>query len=1101
MENIKKAVLLAGITAVCFLGTPAFALVDNSQAIIEQQTVPSQDTQQPSQPQQSQTPAFAPGELIVKIKDGKTMDELSELNTKYDVTSTEGIFQSPGSPEDMLKSLQQKSADLDSQHDSWYWQMDKDSKEYKDYVAKIEAQKEVLKSQISAEQALIDHLTQRQSRADNSVTTPDLTNTYILKTNSSVNIVAIAENYSSHPAVEYAEPNYVRKVEQTSPILGPPPLPSWPYVLPNDAYVDPNHTNTWTKGAWGQAYEDMWGLKKIQADKAWRLSLGEGAIVAVIDTGVDHTHEDISGNIWINTREKPGNGIDDDGNGYVDDVRGWDFVNDSNDPKDGFGHGTHCAGTIAAIGNNKIGIIGVSPKAKIMPVKGLDDFGYGTDAALVKCIYYAANNGADILSNSWGGSGSSQVITDAVNYAYAKGCVVIASAGNSSADVKYFSPANIDKVIAVAATGQNDKLCLFSNFGNKIDVTAPGGDDTLTSLYANFNNVLSLLAPNSYLAKNYGADIVGYKYLKLAGTSMACPHVSGLAALLIAKYPADTNKQTRGRIMETADVLSQEPLYSAGLLGSGRINSYRALSEPFKPYFKFKDLSLKELSGDADQIPESGERIKLVIKLESIGQDMSVVKGAISTDSLYISRIDIPVSSFYRSQDGTMDNSNSPFVFTIGKVEYQSPVNIKLTINAGGSVQMLNLKINLGIRQLPIDYNTYKIGAYSLYNNKIAWDRTTVDSHVGYVYSGEVYLYDIKSNQVKQISANDGRIKAWPAMYENKIACLDKSSPYSNWNVFLYDLTAKTATFITQDSFNHRDPAIYKNKIVWSDDRNGNNDIYLYDIDKKQERRITTNPAGQITPKIYGNKIAWIDFRNGPYDWYRYDICVYDLDKNEEKMIPRGGSNVLWPIDIFGNKVVWADNNNIYLYDLDKNEQKLISSRNYQYYITSLRIYGNKIIWDDSVSGNSVQVFMYDLNTNQKTMVTKDQYAVSPMIYARNITWLNWNDDIYKPHMYIAEIPDITPPIGSIRINNGALYTRSPIVTLNLYAQDDESGMGNGAQMQFSNDGARWSAPGPYVTSKLWPLTPGIGLKIVYVRFKDAAGNWSRVYSAYIKVY
>lgn len=197
---------------------------------------------------------------------------------------------------------------------------------------------------------------------------------------------------------------------------------------------DPNDPYFLSYGSWGQNYDDLWGIKLIGSPSAWDTTTGSGVIVAVVDTGIDYTHPDIGANVWINTKEIPNNGIDDDGNGYIDDVQGWDFIGTSylnptqdNNVMDGYGHGTHVAGTIAAVGNNNIGVIGVAWQAQVMAVKGLDNSGYGLDSTLSPAILYAVNNGADVISNSWTGQGTSQTIADAVSYAYNLGAVIVAA--------------------------------------------------------------------------------------------------------------------------------------------------------------------------------------------------------------------------------------------------------------------------------------------------------------------------------------------------------------------------------------------------------------------------------------------------------------------------------------------------------------------------------------------------------------------------------------------------------------------------------------------------------------------------------------------------
>ncbi|MCU1268425.1 MAG: peptidase and in kexin sedolisin [Acidobacteria bacterium] len=378
------------------------------------------------------------------------------------------------------------------------------------------------------------------------------------------------------PEIEYAELNVIMKTQS----------------VPNDTYYG-------TSGAWGQTFRDLWGLQAINAETAWDTSQGDNVVVAVVDTGLDYNHEDIANNVWQNDGEmgldgsgndKRSNAIDDDGDGLIDDWHGWDFVTidgtpADNNPMDDFGHGTHVSGTIAATGNNGLGIIGVAPHAKIMALKGLDSNGSGSMEDLCNAIIYAADKGASVINNSWGGSGDTpQTLIDAIAYAHnIKGVVVVAAAGNSNWDVgtqeKGFYPACIRDVIAVAAVTHTDAKASFSNYGPKIDVAAPGGGDTdPTGLLVQPDRaIVSLLSSAaSSTMTGSGQLVVGTKYLRQEGTSMASPHVAGLAALIRATHPEFSPEQVRQAIKQSADDIG-----AAGVdnqFGSGRINAARSLT-------------------------------------------------------------------------------------------------------------------------------------------------------------------------------------------------------------------------------------------------------------------------------------------------------------------------------------------------------------------------------------------------------------------------------------------------------------------------------------------------------------------------------------------
>jgi subtilisin family serine protease len=271
------------------------------------------------------------------------------------------------------------------------------------------------------------------------------------------------EILKADPDIEYAEPNYLRYAMATIP-------------------DDTDFTRLWGLNNSGQSVNGIVGTadRDIDAPEAWDIATGSSTVViAVLDSGGAYDHADLSDNIWSNTDEIPDNGVDDDGNGYVDDLRGWDFVDNDNDPSDSYDHGTHVAGTIAAKGNNGIGVTGVCWTAKIMPLKFLDASGAGTVLGEIAAIDYAIQNGANIINASYGGSGLSQIEYDAIANANAAGIVFVAAAGNAAADIDttpvYPAGHDLANIVSVASTNQDDALSSFSNYGHaSVDVAAPG---------------------------------------------------------------------------------------------------------------------------------------------------------------------------------------------------------------------------------------------------------------------------------------------------------------------------------------------------------------------------------------------------------------------------------------------------------------------------------------------------------------------------------------------------------------------------------------------------------------------------------------------------
>jgi subtilisin family serine protease len=345
----------------------------------------------------------------------------------------------------------------------------------------------------------------------------------------------------SDPRVRYAEPNFVVSAD----------------VTPNDPFF----SRLWGLNNNGFPVSGRWGMPDadIDAPEAWSVTTGSDAVtVAVIDTGIDYSHPDLSSQMWINPGENcPGcrtDGIDNDGNGYVDDWRGWDFANGDNNPMDDNGHGTHVAGTIGATGNNGIGVTGVNWRVRLLPLKFLSAAGTGTTADAVSAVLYAADKGATVLNNSWGGDEYSQALADAITVADTHGALFVAAAGNSGTDndsmPTYPASYALPNVLTVAATDNSDQLAYFSNVGRKsVDLAAPG-----LNIYSTWP---------------------GGTYQYMSGTSMAAPHVSGAVALAKAAFPSATGVGLKALLLESVDPLASLTNYTAT---GGRLNANNAVT-------------------------------------------------------------------------------------------------------------------------------------------------------------------------------------------------------------------------------------------------------------------------------------------------------------------------------------------------------------------------------------------------------------------------------------------------------------------------------------------------------------------------------------------
>ncbi len=874
------------------------------------------------------SPEYTPNEIIVKFKAEAAQSLEQQITKKGEAASGLKFAASAVSLDRLNEKHKVKKIVL----------VFKDFKKHRKAIEDLKAKadlKEHFKKKYAIDAIRLtqkeEHILKRLKRSPKDAKIPNLERIYKIELEEGQSVEEAVAEYSKDPNVEYAEPNYIYELFAT-------PLPDLHYV-PNDYYIgDTVNVGYWRENSWGEAYPDMWGLQKIQAIEAWNVfdinengifdpgetRPGEGVVVGLIDSGVDYTHEDIAANIWTNEDEIPNNGIDDDGNGYIDDVKGWDFLAqtiydtaEDNDPFDAFGHGTHCAGTIAAVANNGVGIAGIAPYAKIMALKAGDSSGYLTTIALEKAIYYAVDNGADILSNSWGGRNFSESMQEIFDYAYAKGCVPIAAAGNSDAEVSLYCPANIDKVITVASSDHLDAKSSFSNWGEGLSVAAPGGDSSIDdgpngpSTWFLGRNILSLRGADLDMCGSndqyYGPYPAGIclvpqfeqtaKYYRSRGTSMACPHVSGIVALVLSKNLNLTNKDVRSIIEFSADDLGDtgKDIY----FGYGRVNAYKAvkmdgyISSPVEN-MSIHDAEKMEIRGSA-YIP-AFEKYELYYAFADTPQntflinssDRPVQNGLLGIWSLtgladgeynvILKIVTADDGEFAISRKVIIDNVSEPPAFAnltnkiavIGrllefKVEAEDPDD---PVTPEGELLYLAANLPPGASFNPATQIFSWTPASGRNYNYVTFTVTDNEHAVN------------KTISIRTLEIVQKKVPAWgnklssPVINGDKIVWVSADGGSAGYNIYMYDLKAKTKTPICTASGDQTNPDIYGNRIVWEDSRNCNKDIYMYDLSTFQETRITNDSSDQITPAIYGDMIVWRDCRSSAPGIYMYNILT-----------------------------------------------------------------------------------------------------------------------------------------------------------------------------------------------------------------------------------
>ena len=455
----------------------------------------------------------------------------------------------------------------------------------------------------------------------------DLSGLYALRFDASKtqDIHSLINELQNLNEVEYAEPNYIVHI----------------CAEPETYTSDP-------------LYSQQWGPAAIGLDKLWEVPMisTKRPIIAILDTGVDITHPDLADNIWTNSHEANGaDNRDDDGNGFIDDIHGWDFVNNSAKMRDNNGHGTHCAGIAGAVGGNGIGITGANPDAYIMPIAVLQSNGTGDISTIIKGIDYATANGADVLSMSFGTYSASIALHDALAKAYQK-AVLVAAAGNDNLDI-YFEhmggsmfPAAYTFVLGTEATDTSNSLAIFSNY----DCDGP-----ITSLYADLYNY-ELRAPGTRIISTFPNG----QYKSLNGTSMACPLVAGAISRLMACREVSSKEELFGDLIATAN---------------GNVNVFSAYSlkdADRKPSLLLVTYRLDDVKmGDGDGRPDAGETIRIYPTFRnSWGNARNI------TYSIKLHELEDPdIIEFIDNEDAHVISNLSSYA----SVEAESPFLVKIS--------------------------------------------------------------------------------------------------------------------------------------------------------------------------------------------------------------------------------------------------------------------------------------------------------------------------------------------------------------------------------------------------------------------------------------
>lgn len=635
---------------------------------------------------------------------------------------------------------------------------------------------------------------------------PDLSDIYTARYDGNSNITTVINALLEDEQILYAEPSYIYKTS----------------FVPND----PGYTN--------QSY-----LTKVMAPQAWDiLKNAVNIIIGIVDSGSELQHDDLADNIYINTGD-PINGIDDDGDGYIDNYYGWDFVGNSattmipdqnpNVTSDSTDHGVHVSGIASAVSNNNKGVASIAYNAKLMIVKTGADNNARAIYKGYEGIKYAADHGAAIINCSWGGAGGGQFGQEIIDYAIAKGSLVIAAAGNDATDVPDY-PAAYKGVLAVASVTSSDVKSSFSNFGNHVSISAPG-----SSIYNTVNG-------NKY----------GYK----SGTSMATPLVASAAALVKAKYPNYNGLQIGEVLRTTADPIDNLNPSFAGKMGKGRLNVFKALTETTSS-IRYQDVMVTDQSNG---IRAANSEFVLKLDLKSFLAPVSGLNLSISSTSQYVQILD-PVISI--GSLGTLETKTSVGPIRV-KVLANAPQNelvtFKFSYVGNGGTYIDNEQYTIAVALDYLNVNVNRLSTTFSSNGRVGYSKADASGGLGFVYKDESLLYEAalmigkSASQVSNNARNDGGYN------EDFVKQISAQQVTNNTAAF-----EGAATFIDANSSNPIGLRVKSKMLAYANEPNDKYVIVEYEI---------FNTTSATLEGIYTGMFTDWDLDESSANATRYDVAT-----------------------------------------------------------------------------------------------------------------------------------------------------------------------------------------------------------------------------------